>query len=776
MKFSCCAPRPWLLLATCVTLACPTVVSAQGAGALEEIVVTARKREESLQDAPLSITAFTGVELQARHVQTLADLDNYTPNLRFNYTAPVSANSSTAAIFIRGIGQQDYQMSADPGVGLYLDGVYISRMIGGVLDTVEVERIEVLRGPQGTLFGRNTIGGAINIVSKKPHDEFEGHVQVGTGTDELIETKGHVNIPIAQGFYASASMNYRNRDGYVDNIIDGAPDFGGEDRLSGRFALLMEPHENVDLEFAFDGSRIREESSAHVLSATDETGFVPFFWNTFFSGNPAVCTDLTNPARLSDPSCWNDQWNLGKDRTAGTFETADPNAAFNDLSVQGRPYESSGDLDQWGVSGTASWEITDQYAFKSISSYRRVEGFWTRDVDHSPLEMSGTINDWENEQFTQEFQLIGSNFDERLDWVLGAYYSSEEGFHNDFVMLWGGDVTAFKSGAIIDASSLAFFGQVILEVTDKLSVTGGARWTRDRKTFTADQFVIFDNSPLGLPPGLPLMPLGRELSIDDRAWTPMASVSYQWTDSLNTYFTYSEGFKGGGFTQRVFPPVPEIPSFAPEEVKAYEIGAKFQGFDDRLRLNVAAFLTDYTDVQLLGQEPVLMLAPIIFNAAEATIKGFEIELTAVPAENWLIQGGLGYLDAEYDEVDAFAQAVGVTEDKEFINAPEIMSSLGISYEYHTSWGTFTPRLDWMYTAEIWNDVTNSPTVRQDDYHLLNLAVHFESQDGLWAATLAGLDVTDSEYLDSGNFDGGVGVSEVVFTRGAEVRFSVRRRF
>ena len=760
----------------CFAIALPMQIAAQE-GALEEIVVTARKREESLQEAPISITAFTETQLQARHVQTLADLDNYTPNLRFNYTAPVSANASTAAIFIRGIGQQDYQMSADPGVGVYVDGVYLNRMIGSVLDTVEIERIEVLRGPQGTLFGRNTIGGAINIVTKKPYGDFGGHVEMEVGSDTLLEPKAHINIPIADGLYASASVNFRSRDDYVDNIGSG-PDVGGEDRLSGRFALRFEPREDVLLDFTFDGGRIREESSPHVLVQAFEDTFVPSFYNSFFSGDP-VCsgavplTVSTDPARLTNPVCYNSQWVLGSDRTAGTFMTQNPNATINTVSDNGRPYESAGDIDMWGVSGTAEWEITDQYSVQSISSFRKVEGFWTRDPEHSPIDLIGTVNDWTNEQFTQELQLIGSNFGDRLRWVLGAYYSSEEGLHNDFVYLFNA-VTTFQSGAIINASSLAFFGQAIFDVTDRITLTAGGRWTRDRKTFTADQFII-DDGALGFPPGFPLMPPGA-LTIDDRDFTPMVSLSYRVTDDLNTYFTFSEGFKGGGFTQRVFPPVSEIPNFAPEEVKAYEIGAKFQGFDNRLRVNVAAFLTDYTDLQLLGQEPVLMLAPIIFNAAESTIKGFEIEVTALPADNWLVQGGLGYLDAEYDEVSLFAQQVGLTVDKEFINAPEITSNLAISYDHHTSWGTFTPRLDWIYTAEIFNDVTNAPIVTQDDYHLLNIAVHFESTDELWSATLAGLDLTDEEYMDSGNFDPGAGLAEAVFTRGAEVRFSIRRRF
>jgi iron complex outermembrane receptor protein len=388
--------------------------------------------------------------------------------------------------------------------------------------------------------------------------------------------------------------------------------------------------------------------------------------------------------------------------------------------------------------------------------------------------MIGTINDWDQDQFSQEIQLSGTNFSDQVHWVLGGYYSEEDGHHNDFGMIWSSNLL-FKSGADINASSLAFFGQAVIGLTERLTLTVGTRWTRDRKTFDADQYIVVDNV-IGFPPGTPLIPM-ESLTIEDHAMTPAVSLSYALNNSLNIYASYSEGFKGGGFTQRNFPPLPVIPSFEPEEAKAYEVGAKFQGFDDRVRFNFAAFHTDYEDMQLLGQEPTLGFAPIIFNAAKSTVQGFEMELSAVPASDWLLQGGFGFLDAEYDEVSEFAQAVGVDTSKEFMNAPKVTASMGLSYEYrHSSLGSFTPRFDWSYTSKIYNDVTNAEVIAQEAYHLFNVSLAWESRDGLWSASVAGLNLTDEEYKDSGNFDPGGGIAEVVFTRGREVRLSIRRNF
>lgn len=740
---------------------------------LEEVVVTARKREESLQDAPISISVFSERDLAARGAQTLADIDSFTPNLRFNYTAPISANSATAAIFIRGIGQNDFQMSADPGVGLYLDGVYISRAVGSVLDTVEVERIEILRGPQGTLFGRNTIGGAINVISRKPHDEFAAYVEAEAGTDELLGGRAHLNLPLAQRVYAAATVNYRSREAYVDNVGDG-PDLGDEDRLSGRVTLRFEPTDELAIELSADGTRIREGSAPFVLVEQYEHGLIPTLWNLLFSDDPAECLDPSNSARLQNPTCASPRWALGKGRTAATFATSDPASPFNSLSESGRPYESAGDIDVSGFAATLDWGVGRTLAVKSITAYREVEGFWTRDNDHSPLDMIGTVNDWDQDQFSQELQLAGTGFEERLRWVIGGYYASENGVHNDFGMIWASNLL-FKSGADIDASSLAFFGQGVYALSPTLDLTVGMRWTRDRKTFQGDQYIIQDNV-IGFPPGTPLIP-HESLTIEDEAWTPSISLAYAASDAWNLYLSYSEGFKGGGFTQRVFPPLSFIPSFKPEEAQAYEIGVKFMGLDNRVRFNFAAFRTDYQDMQLLGQEPTLGFAPIIFNAAESTIQGIEAEFSAIPADDWLLQGGIGYLDAEYDEISEFAQSVGVDTTKEFMNAPKVTANSAVSYEYRRSGaGILTSRLDWSYTSKIYNDVTNAEVITQTAYHLLGISLSWESDDRLWAVRLAGLNLTDEQYKDSGNFDPGGGIAEVVFTRGREVRLSVRRNF
>lgn len=235
---------------------------------LEEVVVTARKREESLQDAPISITAFTGEGLERRNITALADVSKMTPNLVFNASAPLSGSSATSSVFIRGIGQNDYTLVTEPGVGIYVDGVYIARSVGGALDLVDVERIEILRGPQGTLFGRNTIGGAVSITSKKPTEDFGGKVQLTLGDDNLVDFKGKINLPISDTLLSSVAISSRQRDGYVKNVQNGL-DLGNDDALSGRLALRWLASDTVTVDWNFDATRERENGAASYAVAAD---------------------------------------------------------------------------------------------------------------------------------------------------------------------------------------------------------------------------------------------------------------------------------------------------------------------------------------------------------------------------------------------------------------------------------------------------------------------------------------------------------------------------
>ena len=748
---------------------------------LEAITVTARRRAEALQDTPISISAVTSESLDARGIDTVTQIGDFTPNVKFNSSVPISASNATAAIFIRGIGQNDYQLSADPGVGLYLDGVYISRGVGNVLDVLNIERVEVLRGPQGTLFGRNTIGGAVSVVTKKPHKEFEGRLELTTGRYGRFQGKGTINVPLSDGIYASLSGFYHRRDGYVKGVIPEAPDLGDTDTVAGRLALRFQPTDNFTFDIALDGTRSREESAPVVAIAIDETAGAPAAWNAFYSAAPGICADLTNAARLTDQRCYNGQWALAPFESGSTYSS--PFGVFN--STGSRPYQSGSEIDIWGISGTAEWTLNESLTAKSITSYRQVDGFWTRDSDHSPASIVQTLNDWTQHHFSQEVQLLGEALDGDLHWVFGGYFSDESGNHEDLVAIVD---AVFLSGAVLEGQSIAGFAQVTYDILENLSLTAGARWTQDKKTFGNDnQFVVdvgfLSGAPLnpdgsGLMTGDPLMgPLGARETIKDTAWTPMASLSYRWSPQLYTYVSYSEGFKGGGFTQRVFPPFAFIPSFQPETSKTYEAGFKADLFDQRVRLNGAIFLNKYDSLQVTVNDPTLGFAPIIQNAAKAEIKGFELELETRPVPELHIQAGVGYLDAAYEEVDLRALSAGVTPDSRLQNAPEWTLSASASYDIAIAdYGFLAPRVDWSYRSEVYNDAVNTPLLVQDGYHLLNASFAFTDADEWFVVRFGVKNITNETYLVSGYADDFGGMIEGVYGRPREWYLSTRVNF
>ena len=748
----------------------------------EEITVTARKREENLQDTPISITAFTANGMEARGMSDISQLGEFTPNLVFDNTAAIAATSSAAAIYIRGVGQIDWALPTDPGVGLYVDGVYIARSVGGVLDLLDVERVEVLKGPQGTLFGRNTIGGALSITTKKPHEELEGYAEATIGSYDRTDLRFGINVPISETFFANFAGSRKKRDGYVKNLLPGGPDLGDEDAWAGRAAFRWLASDNLEINIAVDGTREREAPAANVLIGVDETQFFPMVTNnviplrTDLHGLPvpsAVCADMGDPARLSDPTCWNAQW------IAGPFETYSQHTTQNELmnTIIGRPMEPKSDLDLWGVSLGIDWDINENLTAKSITAYREVEGYWARDVDHSPLLILQTVNEFTQDQFTQEFQLLGNNMDGALNWIVGLYYFEESGNHIDIVELPG---AVFDSGGSIENTSKAIFGQATYDFTEQLSLTLGARYTDEDKSFSPDSTVAQDNG-LGIPAGVPVLPVGVTEEQDAEVFDIHANLAYRWSEDLMTYASYSEGYKGGTFTQRVFPPRDYVPVARPEKVKAYELGFKSTFADDRVRFNGAFFYMDYTDMQvnIVAQIPggtVDDIGIITDNAASAEIKGAEFDLLAALSDNLVVEATLGYLDPQYNELTPGAIAAGLTLDSMFVNAPEWSINVGVAYTINlTDDWSVTPRLDYAFTSKVANDAKNTPELIQDDLHLLNAVLMFSDIDDEWNVNLGVRNLTDETYLYAGD-NSTDGVIEGVYARPREWYLSVKRKF
>lgn len=783
------------LLAT--SLLATAVVQANEGGtgfALEEVVVTARKREENLQATPIAISAFTEQELAYRQIDSTDKLSDITPNLTFDSAAPSSGSSSAAQIFIRGIGQTDFTPVTDPGVGLYIDGVYMARSVGNVLDFLDVQRIEVLRGPQGTLFGRNTIGGAVAIYSKKPEPEASGSVQVQVGDDDMRYITAKANMPISEQLLTNLAVSSRKRDGYVDRIFDGVKT-GDDDSLSARGSLLWTPTDNFEVYATADATKIRENGTPGVSGGVNDKAAFGIFGNGLLASCTAVSINPnfdgskangppsfpppgpTTPGVGGAPGCVHPETFDGEYKSGGTF-----------------PVKS--ELDVWGVSAELTWDVNEWLTIKSITGYREMEMESSRDGDSSPANIFATQDFYDHEQISQEFQFSGVLMEDKMKWLLGFYYFQEEGFNRNPVFL---PVGAIQSGGLYDNESEAAFFQATYDMTDKLSLTLGVRYTEDTKRFTPDQISLGDASASGFfgPTwpnfaGFYLPSAGAPIAAGDRLATYaefkeefddtniMANLAYQWTDDFMTYLTYSEGFKSGGFDQRftAFTAVPT--SFEPETVESYEVGFKSDLFDSKVRLNVAVFHTDYQDLQIIIRES---FNPITFNGGEATIDGAEVELTWVPTDRWYVTAALGYIDAEYDKLDpsvtSAQNATPLSKSNELANTPELSAALGVAYTFDLGdWATLTPRVDWSYHDEQENDAVNTPQLHQDSYDMFNASFSLETNDGRWESLLSFRNISDEDYLITGNSAFGTSAAyvEQVYGRPFEWSLSVKYNF
>ena len=793
-------------------------VQAQGRGGalIEEVVVTARKREENLQDAPIAVSAFSGEALDFRGVTDIGSLDQFVPNLVLNESTTYS-NVTNAAVYIRGIGQNDFTPVIDPGVGIYVDGVYLGRSVGAVLDIVDLERVEVLRGPQGTLFGRNTIGGAISLSSKKPDGEFGGKVDVKYGTDNRFNVRGSVNIPLHDKLYARLSAATFNQDGYVTRVLDDK-DLGDQDVVALRGALRWLPTDNLDINWSVDYSAQNENGNPFVLTGIQPlnvgilTGGGPsmtlaantqaaqlatggpasFPGGEFFnvlhpSGFPFQFMACFSPENVNNPVCFNRRYIDDGEKK---------------LNYSGDP--SSQNLDAWGTGLTLDWQVNEQLKVKSITALRGFEGHFEGDQDGSPIRVSYLIDIYQHEQFSQELQLLGASFAERLDWIIGGYYFEEDGKNINPVRF---SQVHLQSGGHYDADSWAVFAQGTWHFNDRLNLSFGLRYTEDTRNYLPDQFIevlpvgpLPFNCPAPATP-MPFNPALPSCGVGDRPlpyeWVrnetselvPMANLSYRWKDGLMTYFTYSEGFKSGGYTQRIFPPENSTPSFDPEFVKSYEGGFKFDGWNERLRFNVAVFFTDYTNLQLLVADPS-RLGPFVSNAGDAEVVGVEMEALLNPAQGWYLSGSAGITDMDRTALQGNVQ--GLTLDSPFQHISKWTANAQIYKEFAVGdLGYLTPRFEWSYRTD-WGTNSNNvprlgddvlpngpfagvplsfgvsnPALEENDLHLLNASVRWDVRNSGLSISGGVDNLTDEQYTIFANYQDGFGFTQQTFHRGRE---------
>jgi len=732
---------------------------------LEEVVVTAQKRVESLQDTPISVVAFTPAAIENKGIQNIAQVAEFTPNLVFDTTSPVSGLSSGAVVYIRGIGNTDFSLTTDPGVGTYVDGVYMSRSAGGVLDVLDIERIEILRGPQGTLFGRNTIGGAVNITSRKPGDEFSGKIEISLGNDERRDVRASIDVPMTDSLRASLAFSSKKREGYVDRVLE-KDTLGDEEKLSLRGSIVFEPSDSFDFLLSFDKTKINESSAASSLVAFTAGAATVGYGLAQFADVPSGLADL---AQYITPVASDKSYATGKSGTK---------------------------LEIDGVSLASNFHASN-VDVKYTLAYRETAGRFHRDPDNSPEVITETLNpNYQHEQSSHELQFVGEVLEGDLKYVTGLYYFEEQGTDDVFVPVYlptpdvsAGFPAVIHNYADVDNSSKAAYLQLNYAFNDTFTVTAGVRHTEDEKGFVYTQYIAADLSANGYPffPGAidqngnfstGLSPLVGSGS--GRAKQSFEQTSYKFgldatmTDGTLVYYSYSQGFKSGGFVLRYVEAVPEPRVFKPETLDSHEVGFKWQGWDDRLRINASAFYSDYQDVQVTFFDA--LGGPVTANAGTVDIKGLELELTALLAQGLQLDMGYGYTDASYDSINPISGlSLSINDDASLVNTPENSFNIGLQYSLPVAGNELMLRIDYSYTDEIYNDSQNSRFLREDAYELINISARL-AIDETFDFVVFVKNLNDERYIVSGDSNFGLGFHEANYNRPREYGMTLRYRF
>ncbi|GAB3278231.1 TonB-dependent receptor [Parahaliea aestuarii] len=761
-----------------------TLAQAQSnrATALEEVVVTAQRREQDLQRTSVSVTALGGELLADADLPELSSLENLVPNLNFRIGS--DGGNSTLQAFIRGVGQFDFAITTDPGVGMYIDNVYQSRTIGANLEFADIEQVQVLRGPQGTLYGKNTIGGAINVVTKKPGDELEFQLEGATGSYQHRELNGYLSVPLIDGtLAASAAFLMRESDGWQERR---GQDAGNDDMAGGRFHLLWTPGESFESHLVLDAAHQRQNVYPRVLATFNGAEFFPFLYNTFVSPGDPCCTPNAD---------------------------IDKSNALNELERD--------DLDSRGASWTNTWSW-DKFQLQSITGYRQLESEIYRDSDNDPQDFLsvGTLID--GDQISQEFIFSGLALNDNLDWVAGLYYLDEDAEHDSDITVASGLFEALSSQpldvTLPDGTPVAFLAvpldltlhyerqqqttsyaayiHGIYSLSDSLRLTLAARYTDEEKeldTFSvrrASQTAFVTPGPTDASACSDVVASGNGSRYQCKeSWSevsPKVGIEWDINDDIMTYLSASRGFRSGAFNGRPTA-LAEISVADPETLTAYEWGLKSEWWDRRLIVNGALFYNDYEDQQFLVNRSSASLggglALIVDNAGDSSITGAELEISALPVEGLTLTGTLGWIDAEFDTFESINPATGQVEDlsdRPFQDTPEWTGSLMAQYEWiFNRGGSLKLLADVYYKDNVY--YTNDRAARDfevlhpDGFTTWNAGLIYTTPQEHWQVALHGRNLGDEREINGGFTVDAFGVTDVSYTAPRRYFLSLRYR-
>ncbi|UZK70800.1 TonB-dependent receptor [Sphingomonas sp. S1-29] len=708
----------------------------QGALGDQDIVVTARRRAESLLDVPIAITAYSGEALEARGAIDLSDIGATTPNVTLE---PSRGTNSTLTAFIRGVGQQDPVPGFEAGVGLYLDDVYLNRPQAALLDIYDVERIEVLRGPQGTLYGRNTIGGAIKYVTRRLPDELSVRLRGTYGSYDQADGVISVSAPITQGIRVGLAGARLSRGGFGDNLNLGIENYN-KDIWAGRGTIEFEtPDSRLFVRIAGDYTHDKSNArNGHRL--------IPGLQ----SGAPVLDDEFDTRAGLANPV---------------------------------------NDIEAGGLTMNVSAQLSDAFTLRSISAWRQDRSFTPIDFDALPTVDVDVPAVYRNEQISQEFQLLYES--DRLNGLVGFYYlDAEASTKFDVILATTGPALGLpvaagfgqQTAGDVRTDTWSVFGDLTFDVTDWLSIAGGLRYTSDSRRsdiFKANRLGGADPSfgGNGVNLGAPITDFTGEATF--KKWTPRASVSIKPTEDMLAYASYAKGFKGGSFDPRgsanITPNSNGVPGiqyqdiydfflFDPEEVDSYEVGLKGSLFDRAFTYQLTGFYADYQNVQVPGSVGVDAnndgvfegFAGVTTNAAAATFKGVEAELFARlargfagPGSQVTVSGTMGYIDAKYD---SFVGPTGrdVAEFRRIQNTPEWTASGTLGAIAQVGPGEVNASTTVSYRSDTTQFEIPNPFLDQPGYALFDASINYSfGPDRAYSIGLHGKNLTDERYITSG---------------------------
>lgn len=722
---------------------------------LEEVVVTATKRAESVQDVPASISAFSGEGIRQAGIEDSMGVASQVPNLQFRSTF----GFSSPQFYLRGLGNRSFHTNAVGPVGIYTDGVTMGNVITQAFPLLDLERLEVVRGPQGTMFGRNTTGGLINFISKKPdpNEGTNGYADLSLGSDNERQIDGAVGFALTDSLATRISVKQRTRDGVFDAQQPGVDDLGDIDMLQYRVQLgYYDPNDKFDVLV-----RVRGGEIDNLQRPWKQIGTVGTDCPTKLNSQ---CTDFF-----------------------GFSDSTDPHETF----AQFEGYEKS---EADGVDITLNVQLADDLTLTYIAAYDEAESQKFYDEDFSPVALLTDTYDSEVNFSSHELRLT-SDYDSDFNWIAGLYYYED-------------DLDSLEAFSIPDLPAVAVdpgfaglpsvgFGQVLSQqteswaafvsgtwdISDKMVLRAGLRWTYDERDATV-RSTVYDSTGLQATPvseamvgQLGMFDLIPEMNVKDDWSEPSGTLSlnYNLTDEVTTYVTFARGFKGGEFNGGALFGVGEATLTDPEFVNSWELGLKGNFFDNRVALNIAYFHTSAKDLQVFSLDPnAAVPTQTLTNAGEATLEGIEIDGHWYISDNLMFKGGIGLLDATYDKFQANATTSYAGNTLPY--APDVTFNGLIRYEREVSFGTLAAQVDYRYVTESYNDADNDPSLETDPYHIANAHMSWRDSNEDWEVKLWIRNLDDNEYFSTLYNGGGFGYHGLNFGDPRSYGVSVRYNF